>query len=143
MQNVIYYGIIIKIAANLIITMYRERSRIARDTAADTLLQDASYAFAAPVMQLRTDAECIGALRSLQEGPLRVCGKRSSVCPGIKKGIPKASRQIDGEREGETREERKGRRAEGEGGKAEGEREEGRSKRKTMLLPVTAGHSGK
>jgi len=34
----------------------------------------------------------------ITRGPLRVRGKRSSVCPSIKKGIPKASRQIDGER---------------------------------------------
>lgn len=65
----------------------------------------------------RTDAECIGALRSLQEGPLRVRGKRSSVCPGIEKGIPKASRQIDGEREG----------GRGEGEKAVG-REDGKDR---------------
>lgn len=65
----------------------------------------------------RTDAECIGALRSLQEGPLRVRGKRSSVCPGIEKGIPKASRQIDGEREG----------GKGEGQKAVG-REDGKDR---------------
>lgn len=70
----------------------------------------------------------------ITRGPLRVRGKRSSVCPSIKKGIPKererASRQIDGERAGEA-------------GECEREGGEGQSKRKTMLLPVTAGHSGK
>lgn len=49
----------------------------------------------------------------ITRGPLRVRGKRSSVCPSIKKGIPKASRQIDGERAGE---------AEGEKGRAEHEK---------------------
>lgn len=49
----------------------------------------------------------------ITRGPLRVRGKRSSVCPSIKKGIPKASRQIDGERAGE---------AEGEKGRAEQEK---------------------
>lgn len=77
-----------------------------------------------PVMQLRT-RRVHWSVAVITRGPLRVRGKRSSVCPSIKKGIPKASRQIDGERAGEV----------------ECERGTRKSKRKTMLLPVTAEHS--
>lgn len=73
-------------------------------------------------------------------GPLRVRGKRTSVCPGIKKGIPKASRRIDGggareavESAVKSKRERKREKTEGDKGK----------KRKTTLLPVYRGTLGK
>jgi len=64
-------------------------------------------------------------------GPLRVRGKRSSVCPGIKKGIPKASRQIDDGGAGERRRER-----EENGG------DEGKKRKRTAAAGLPrAGHS--
>jgi len=61
-------------------------------------LQDASYASAASIRLCSSGRRVHWSVAVITRGPLRVRGKRSSVCPSIKKGIPKASRQIDGER---------------------------------------------